>query len=202
MLFRSTNTSGSDLQPSAPLLSFNLQTLSDSIAEGNETIGLTLKSGNATVKTPSLTTTLLDVSSALVIRLSGSASVQEGGSAAYAVNLDGVAMGAGRSISLTLDASDGTASEGSDYLELITSRLAASSGVTLSGISTAADTKAVTLTLTNSSGADLTAGAQLLSFAIPTLADFITEVPETYRMTLTSSNARVSTGVEIGRAHV
>ena len=64
-----------------------------------------------------------------------------------------------------------------------------------SGISTAADTKAVTLTLTNSSGADLTAGAQLLSFAIPTLADFITEVPETYRMTLTSSNARVSTGV-------
>lgn len=185
-----TNTSGADLPVGASILSFSLAANSDSIVEGTETYSLSLGGANGS---GSITTAINDGNTA-VIRLGGSASVLEGANATYAVSLDGVGLGAGQSVTLTLDSASGTATEGLDFAALLAAGITAGAGVTLSGISTDPVTKAVTLTATNTSAGSLAAGSQLLSISIPTTGDSFAEGSETFSVSLTSTNATVSAG--------
>jgi hypothetical protein len=189
-----TNTTGADLAANTQLLSFAVATTADSNSEGNEAYGVSLTSSTATVSAGALSTTITDASSA-TIKLTGASTVEEGNTAGYAVWLDGVGLGAGRSVTLTLDASDGSATSGQDYVEtLLTAKMTAAAGLSLGGISTDPNSKAVTVTVTNTSGTDLAASAQLLSFAMATKVDLSAEGNETYVMNLTSSSAKVSSG--------
>jgi hypothetical protein len=58
-----TNSSQKALAVGAQLLSFNVATIADSAAEGNETYSVNLSSSTATVTTGSVTTTITDVAS-------------------------------------------------------------------------------------------------------------------------------------------
>jgi hypothetical protein len=185
-----TNTSGADLAVGASILSFSLAATADSIAEGSESYSVSLGGANGS---GTVSTTISDGDGA-VIRLIGSPSVLEGANASYAVSLDGVGLGAGQRVTLTLDSATGTATEGVDFAELVAGGITAGSGVTLSGISTDPVTKAVTLTATNSSGASLAAGAQLVSVSVPTTADLFSEGPESFAVSLSSASATVSAG--------
>ena len=188
-----TNSSGEDLATNAQLLNFAVGTSNDAVVEGNETYAVKLSRSTAAVSTPTINTTITD-DDAAVITLSGSASVQEGNTAAYAVSLDGVSLGAGQSVKLVLDTISGSATEGSDFAALVAAGLKAAPGLKLSDISIQASTKAVRLTVTNRSNADLAVGAPLLSFTLNTIDDSTVEVTEAYRVTLTSSTADVSSG--------
>jgi hypothetical protein len=189
-----TNTSGAALAVGATLLTVQLPTTTDALVEGSETFGVTLASSTAVVSSGVVTTTINDLVPTPTIALAGQASVVEGQSAAYAVTLGGSGLLAGQSVTLTLDSATGTATEGVDFAELTAGALTAGSGVTLSGISTDPVTKAVTLTATNSSGASLAAGAQLVSVSVPTTADLFSEGPESFAVSLSSASATVSAG--------
>jgi hypothetical protein len=190
-----TNNTAADLAAGAALATFAVQTTADSFNEADEIYGLTIAGGSgvAVEGTATITTTITD-DDAATIKLTGAASVAEGSSANYAVSLDGVGLGAGRSLTFSLDTASGTATEGADFAALLAGALTAASGVTLNAISTDPITKAVTLTATNTSGADLAANTQLLSFAVAAAADAIAEGNETYTVSLTSGTATVSTG--------
>ncbi|MCP9833924.1 MULTISPECIES: Calx-beta domain-containing protein [unclassified Cyanobium] len=189
------NTSGGSLAAGSQLLSFFVATTVDTIAEADEAFSVSLTSSNATVGAGSITTTITDNDSA-VIMLTATAPplITEGRSATYEVSLDGVALGVGGSVTFTLDSSSGTAIEGIDFAALTPAALTAGAGITLSGIGIDPITKAVTVTATNTSGADLAAGSQLLSFEITTIADSVVENSELFGLSLTSSLATVSGG--------
>ena len=105
---------------------------------------------------------------------------------------NGVGLGAGQSITFTLDSASGTALEGSDFSALPAGGLTAASGITLSNISTNGATGAITVTATNTTGADLASGA-LLTFTIATTQDAVVEGPETFTVSLASATATVVT---------
>jgi hypothetical protein len=191
LTFTVTNTSEDDLTARAELLSFTVGTRQDTVAEGPERYAVRLGSGTARVSEPTLITTIAD-DDAAVIQLTGTTTVQEGGAATYAVSMDQVGLGAGQSLALVLNTASGTASAGVDVATLVPGSLTPGAGIRLSGISTEPGSRAVRLTVTNRSGADLAADAPLLTFALTTTGDRSVESDESYRVTLASSTARVS----------
>ena len=188
-----TNSSGEDLAANAQLLNVSIGTSDDTVVEGNETYAVNISKSTAALNGDTINTTITDDDTP-VIKLTGSSTVQEGNTAAYAVSLDGVSLGAGQSLMLVLDTISGSATEGSDFAALVAAGLKAAPGLKLSDISIQASTKAVRLTVTNRSNTDLAVGAPLLSFTLNTIDDTTVEVTESYRVTLTSSTADVSSG--------
>jgi hypothetical protein len=186
-----TNSSGADLAIGASILSFSLAASADSIVEGIESYAVSLSGANGS---GSVVTTITDANNA-VIRLSGAASVLEGANASYAVSLDGVGLGAGQSVTLTLDTEGITATEGVDFAALTAADLAAGAGVTLGAIRTDPVSNAVTLTATNTSGASLAAGSQLVSFSTAAIQDQSTEGDEAFRVLLDSEAATLTNKV-------
>ena len=82
--------------------------------------------------TPTITTTINDNDTS-AIRLDGPGSVAEGDPTSnYTVSLNGVGLGAGQSVTFTLDSASGTATEGSDFSALPVGGLTAAAGITLS----------------------------------------------------------------------
>ena len=178
-----TNTSGADLATGAALLTFTIATTQDAVVEGPENFTVSLASATATVVTPTITTTINDNDTS-AIRLDGPGSVAEGAATSnYTVSLNGVGLGAGQSVTFTLDSASGTATRGQRLLGLLAGGLTAAAGITLSNISTGA-TGAITVTATNTSGADLATGAALLTFTIATTQDAVVEGPENFTVSL------------------
>ena len=199
-----TNIGGFDLPDDALLLSFSVNTTNDAFAEGPEDFTVTLSSfspASVTDNAQSATVTIND-NDTPAIRLTGASSVTEGSSASYVVALDGVGLGAGRSVTFTLDSASGTAREATDFSALVVSSvgagLTAASGITLSNISTNTATGAVTLTATNSSGADLAINSELLSFSLTTTPDTLPELNETFSVSLTGSTGGNAVSVAAG----
>ena len=127
------------------------------------------------------------------ITLTGPATVAEGATTgAYAVNLSGgIGLGAGQSVTFTLDSASGTATEGSDFAALLQAGLSGASGIALSGITTDAD-GTIHVTATNNTGADLASGATLVTFTIATTQDSVVEATENFSVTLGSATANVT----------
>jgi Ca2+-binding RTX toxin-like protein len=121
------------------------------------------------------------------VSLVGETSVTGGDAAAFAVYLDGT-LAADGVIVMDLYTASGTATEDDDFSRLVAADLTASPGLTLSGVVTEPVTKAITLTITNTSGTDLAPGSQLLSFALDTVRPASTETAETFTTTLSSPN--------------
>ena len=189
-----TNTSGFELPDDTLLIRFKINTNDDVLVEGTEdfTVALTSTSATVTAGTDSRTTSITDNDSA-AIKLTGATTVAEGGSASYAVSLDGVGLGSGRSLTITLDSSGLSANESSDFAALLAASLIPAAGISPSAITTAAN-GTVTLTLTNTGGSDLATGAQLLSFSLAATGDILPEINETFLVSLSSSSATVTAG--------
>jgi hypothetical protein len=188
-----TNTSGGSLNAGRQIVTFSVNTVQDTLVEGPEAFMVSLSSANASVSpVAGLISTTISDDDVAAIRLTGSSSVAEGGSASYAVALDGVGLGAGRSLSFILDAESGTATEGIDFSALLfVGGLIAGSGITLNSISVDPLLNAATVIASNSSGADLAAGAQIVSFSVATFADGIIEGTESLAVRLSSGSALV-----------
>ena len=103
---------------------------------------------------------------------------------------NGVGLGAGQSVTFTLDSASGTATEGSDFSALLAGGLTAATGI---GVVDSARARggAITVTATNNTGADLASNAALLSFTIATTQDAVVEATETFTVTLASATATV-----------
>jgi Ca2+-binding RTX toxin-like protein len=121
------------------------------------------------------------------LALTGTASLIEGGTASYAVMLNGIGLGAGQSVTFTIDAASGTATEVADFAKLASGALIHGAGITLSSISTDGTTGAVTVTATNTSGSDIAIGSTLASVSLPTMTDTIVEGVESFTVSLTSA---------------
>ena len=181
-----------------PDLVINLGAVSDSLVEGPEQFKIVLSNpGTTTVSditlgTSEATTTILDNDTS-AITLSGPASVAEGATTSnYTVSLaSGVGLGAGQSVTFTLDSASGTATEGADFSALTVAGLTPATGIVLSNITTDPN-GTIHVTATNT-GADLASGAALLSFAIATTQDTVVEATETFTVTLGSATATVVT---------
>ena len=86
------------------------------------------------------------------------------------MSLSGVGLGAGQSVTFTLDSASGTATEGTDFSALLAGGLsAAAAGITLATSTGAGGV--ITVTATNNTGADLASDAALLSFTVATTPD-------------------------------
>jgi hypothetical protein len=192
-----TNTGGSDLGAGAQLLSFSLNATADILPEINETFTLSLTSSSATVTAGTITTTIND-DDLLAIQINGSGSVAEGATASYSVDLNGVGLGVGRSVTFTLDAqglgdaAGLSARKGVDFTGLLASALTAGSGLSLA--TSAGSNGALIVTATNTGVTDLPVNSRILSFSLATTADLFAEADETFSVSLTSSSATVSTG--------
>ena len=127
-----TNNTGADLASNAALLSFTIATTQDAVVEGTETFTVTLASATATVVNPN------DHDEHYGRRhvgdpLAGPRSVAEGAATGpYTVSLNNVGLGAGQSVTFTLDSASGTATEGSDFSALLAGGLTAAAGIGLS----------------------------------------------------------------------
>ena len=105
-------------------------------------------------------------------RRTGPRTVAEGAATTpYTVSLSGVGLGAGQSVTFTLDSASGTATEGIDFSALLAGGLNPAAGITLT-TSTDAD-GTINVTATNTTAADLATGAALLSFTIATTQDAV-----------------------------
>lgn len=186
-----TNIGSTPLAGDAALLTFQLPITVDSVVEGSETFGITLTSSTAAVGTGLVTTTINDLVPTPSVALSGVTSVTEGQSAAYAVSLVGGGFLADQSITLTLGTAGGTAVAGVDFAGLIADDIKAAAGITLGTINTDPITKALTVTATNSSGAALSIGSQVLGFALLAIPDTVPEENKTYGVSLSSPTASV-----------
>src|SRR5262249_23662175 len=124
---------------------------------------------------------------------SGPASVTEGDTTGnYTVSLtNGVGLGAGQSITFTLDSASGTATEGTDFSALVQGALIAASGISLTP-STNTATGAITVTATNNTTCDKASGA-LLTFTVASTQDSVVEGPATFTVTLGSATPTVVT---------
>ena len=179
-----TNTTAADLATGAALLSFTIASTQDAVVEATENFTVTL-AGNATtnVVTPTVTTDITD-NDTRAITLTGPTTVAEGAATTpYTVSLSGVGLGAGQSVTFTLDSASGTATEGTDFSALLAAGLTAASGITLSSITTDAD-GTIHVTATNTTAADLATGAALLSFTIASTQDAVVEATENFTVTL------------------
>ena len=184
-----TNTTAADLATGAALLSFTIATTQDSVVEGPENFTVTLASAAAVVN-PTITTSITD-DDLRAIRLDGPASVAEGAATGpYTVSLSGVGLGAGQSVTFTLDSASGTATEGTDFSALLAGGLTAAAGIVLTTSTGAGGV--INVTATNTTAADLATGAALLSFTIATTQDSVVEGPENFTVTLASAAAVVN----------
>src|SRR4029453_2430975 len=126
----------------AALATFTIATQQDALVEGTENFTVTLSS-TATVVTPTVTTNITDNDLA-AITLSGPPPVTEGATTGnYTGSLSGVGLGAGQSVTFTLDRASGTATEGTDFLALLAAGLTGATGISLSNFSTDATTGAI-----------------------------------------------------------
>ena len=119
-----TNTTAADLATGAALLSFTIASTQDAVVEATENFTVTL-AGNATtnVVTPTVTTDITD-NDTRAITLTGPTTVAEGAATTpYTVSLSGVGLGAGQSVTFTLDSASGTATEGTDFSALLAAGL-------------------------------------------------------------------------------
>ena len=105
------------------------------------------------------------------------------------MSLSGVGLGAGQSVTFTLDSASGTATEGIDFSALLAGGLTAAAGIVLTTSTGAGG--AINVTATNTTAADLATGAALLSFTIATTPDAVVEGPENFTVTLASATATV-----------
>ena len=184
-----TNTTAADLATGAALLSFTIATTQDSVVEGPENFTVTLASAAAVVN-PTITTSITD-DDLRGIRLDGPGSVAEGAATGpYTVSLSGVGLGAGQSVTFTLDSASGTATEGTDFSALLAGGLTAAAGIVLTTSTGAGGV--INVTATNTTAADLATGAALLSFTIATTPDSVVEGPENFTVTLASAAAVVN----------
>ena len=185
-----TNTTGADLASGAALLTFTIATTQDAVVEGPENFTVTLASATATVVNPTITTSITD-DDLRGIRLDGPGSVAEGAATGhYTVSLSGVGLGAGQSVTFTLDSASGTATEGTDFSALTAAGLTAAAGIVLTTSTGAGGV--INVTATNTTAADLATGAALLSFTIATTPDAVVEGPENFTVTLASAAAVVN----------
>jgi len=191
-----TNTSGAALNTGSQIVTFSVATTQDLTVEpGGETFNVTLADASgATLGNTIINTLISDDDGTAKILLIGEPLVAEGSAAAYAVALNGTAFAAGQSMVLTLDSVSGSAKEGFDFAALVPAALNPGNGIALSDFSTDPLSKAVSLTLTNSSSKALASNAQLLSFVIATIQDTAIENDETFAVTLASSDATVGNG--------
>ncbi|MFM7674588.1 MAG: hypothetical protein ACKO5F_03140, partial [Synechococcus sp.] len=188
-----TNTSGADLSEGSSLLSFSLATSTDGFSEGSESFAVNLASSNSSVTTSAVITAITD--NIRGVRLNGPSTVVEGQiSGSYVVSLDGASLGAGASITITLDSESGTALEGADFSALIASAITAQPGIIVSGISTDPVTGAVTLTATNRTGSILNSGSTLVEFSLDAKDDSIVDLGEAFVVNLTSPSSLVTSG--------
>src|SRR5262249_34604745 len=187
-----TNNTGADLASGAPLLTFTIATTQDAIVEGTETFTVTLGSSTATVTTPTITTSIIDNDTS-AIALSGPPTVAEGATtSAYTVSLSGgVGLGAGQSVTFTLDSASGTATEGVDFSALLAAGLTGAPNIALTNITTDPN-GTIHVTATNNTGADLASGAPLLPFTIASTHVPFTTLFRSFTVTLGSSTATVT----------
>ena len=158
------------------------------MVEGPENFTVTLASAAAVVN-PTITTSITD-DAPPAIRLDGPGSVAEGDATShYTVSLSGVGLGAGQSVTFTLDSASGTATEGTDFSALA-GGLTAAAGIVLTTSTGAGGV--INVTATNTTAADLATGAALLSFTIATTQDSVVEGPENFTVTLASAAAVVN----------
>lgn len=123
------------------------------------------------------------------ITLNGPSTVLEGSvTTDYTVRLSAVGLGAGASMTFTLDSASGTAIQGVNFSALVSAALVAATNVALSGITTDPD-GTIHVTATNTSGSDLSSSAPLLTFPITTIENFITT---TLNFTVTLASATVA----------
>ncbi|MDD2728998.1 DUF5801 repeats-in-toxin domain-containing protein [Malikia sp.] len=137
-------------------------------------------------------TTTIEDDDPLSLTLTGPATVAEGATTTdYAVTLGATGLGAGQSVTFTLDSASGQATEGIDFTALLQAALVAGAGVSL--VSGAADANGVITVTATAGAADLAAGATLASFGLATLEDLLVEGPEAFTLQLASGMATVST---------
>ena len=186
-----TNNTGADLASGAALLSFTIASAQDTVVEATENFTVTLGSATATVVNPTITTNIIDNDTSAIM-LSGPSTVAEGGTtSSYTVSLtSGVGLGAGQSVTFTLDSASGTATEGTDFSALPAAGLTGATNIALSNITTDAN-GTIHVTATNNTGADLASGAALLSFTIASTQDTVVEATENFTVTLGSATATV-----------
>ncbi|MFN9551930.1 MAG: beta strand repeat-containing protein [Pirellulaceae bacterium] len=184
-----TNNSG--IAKTGDLVSFEINALSDTVNELNETFTTAISAPSlGLLGTGSVTTTITDATTA-AITLSGPAAVIEGElTTPYIVTLNGVSIAAGASVSFTLDTSSGTATEGADFTALSAANL--TSG--LSFTTSQGDNGTINVTVTNNSGSTVASGSILVQFALPTTDDAIVEGTEGFTVTLSSTTATVTVG--------
>ena len=190
------NTSGAVINQFQDVVNISIASTQDLLVEGTETFSLTLANPTGTTLGTSVVTTSINDDDAPLIRLIGETSTAEGAAASYAVVLDGTALATGRSFSFSLDTAGIGATEDTDFAALIASGITAASGITLSAISTDPVTKKVSLTATNTSGAALDAGRQIVTFSINTTQDLLAEGNETFSVTL-ADPAGVTVGTSV-----
>ena len=87
----------------------SLATVDDVLVEGPENFTVSLSSAAGVSGSP-VTTTIND-NDLMALKLSGTSSVVEGGTASYDVKLDGVGLMVGQSVTMTLDSASGTATK-------------------------------------------------------------------------------------------
>src|SRR5262249_43140289 len=132
-----TNNTGADLASGSPLLTFTIATTQDTVVEATETFTVTLGSSTTAVTTPTITTSIIDNDTSS-IALRCAPTVGEGvTTGTYTVSLSGgVGLGAGQSVTFTLDSASGTATEGVDFSSLPTRRSSDLTNIALTNITT------------------------------------------------------------------
>jgi len=184
-VIRAVASATSALAVGTTIASLSLPIVADLIVEPDEVFDVGL-SGFIETQRVSITVTSPDVAA---ITLSGPSSVVEGATTgAYSVSLSGIGLGAGQSVTFTLDSSSGTATEGTDFSALVSSDLLPGTGITLS-TSTAGGV--ITVTATNSSNQTIETGSTLLRFTIDTAGDLASEIVTDFNVSLASVSATV-----------
>ena len=185
------NSSIFDLQAGDQLLTFTLQTLRSSPAEAQKTVNIELETAGNALK-PSVFTTTIATPAPLRgprIELVGKPSVDSGEALTYALYLTDP-FAADGSVDISLNAIGGTAELGVDFAALRGRDLTASPGLMLSPVVTNPLTGELSLSIGNTSGADLQAGDQLLTFTLQTLRSSPAAAEKTVNIELeTAANA-------------
>ena len=185
------NSSLFDLQAGNQLLTFTLQTLRSSPAEAQKTVNIELETAGNALK-PSVFTTTIATPAPLRgprIELVGKPSVDSGEALTYALYLTDP-FAADGSVNISLNAIGGTAELGVDFAALLGRDLTASPGLMLSPVVTNPLTGELSLSIDNTSGVDLQAGDQLLTFTLQTLRSSPAAAEKTVNIELeTAANA-------------
>jgi Ca2+-binding RTX toxin-like protein len=189
-------TTNRNLATGVVITNLSIPTLDDAVVEGPEQFSVTL---SGFIDPVTVVTTIAE-NDAAAITLSGPGSVSEGATTPYTVSLSGVGLGAGQSLRFTLSTRDGSAKQGQDYQSIRQSDLIAGAGIRLDNV-VRSPTGSITVDVTNTSGLDLPAGAQVASFSLQAISDFVVEGTEDFVVELTSGaasvvNSRVSTRIK------